>query len=485
MIYIFIVPLDLSPDEAYYWDWSRRLDWGYYSKPPMIAWINWLSTFLLGNHTWAVRLPAALLSTTSILVIYLLAQKMFDKKAGLLAILALIFTPAASISALVMTIDVPLLFFWSLSLYSLWSAHIADKPSWWLLTGLFCGLGMLSKQTMVAFVPFSLLFLMSLKEGRNHLKRVWPYAAALVAFIIILPFLLWNAKHGWITFIHTSHHFEEIHKTAFLSFKDFFAFISSQALIFTPLTFLMFLLSPIALFEISKQKSLTQPYYFLICLGVLPLLLIMILSLKQTINANWPAPFYEAIAIMFGAACTNSISSHQKNPLAKIIKKFYVVGLKLGLIITIITLLMPFVIIHTPLAGSKLDPTKKLRGWSAFGRKIDKAAEALSYNNKLILIAKRRQTVSEMAFYCKNNPIVYQWPDSKGRIRSQYHLWGGPVEKIDQDALFVIQTHKKFPKNSKKYFEKIEFLGSLEIPLGPGGSRDFNLYFGKKLKGWP
>nr|AIA94421.1 CAZy families GT83 protein [uncultured Maricaulis sp.] len=60
-LFILLSPLDLIADESYYWDWSRRLDYGYYSKPPMIAWINWVSTSLLGSHEFAVRFPAALL----------------------------------------------------------------------------------------------------------------------------------------------------------------------------------------------------------------------------------------------------------------------------------------------------------------------------------------------------------------------------------------------------------------------------------------
>src|SRR5205809_665616 len=58
--------LDLSPDEAHYWDWSRHLDWSYYSKGPLVAWLIWLSrelfgptsVALTGSEMLAVRLPA-------------------------------------------------------------------------------------------------------------------------------------------------------------------------------------------------------------------------------------------------------------------------------------------------------------------------------------------------------------------------------------------------------------------------------------------
>jgi len=49
ILYVLLYPVDLSPEEAQYWDWSRRLDLSYYSKPPMVAYLNALSTAVLGN----------------------------------------------------------------------------------------------------------------------------------------------------------------------------------------------------------------------------------------------------------------------------------------------------------------------------------------------------------------------------------------------------------------------------------------------------
>ena len=39
VVYLFIFPLGLVGDESYYWEWGRNLDWGYYSKPPLIGWL--------------------------------------------------------------------------------------------------------------------------------------------------------------------------------------------------------------------------------------------------------------------------------------------------------------------------------------------------------------------------------------------------------------------------------------------------------------
>ncbi len=481
IFYLFVVPLDLSPDEAYYWDWSRRLDWGYYSKPPMVAWINWLSTSLIGAKTWAVRMPAAFLSTGSLLFLYLLAKEMFGKKAGILAVLALVLAPGGSIPALVMTIDAPLLFFWTATLYSFWKATRSQKPIWWIAAGVSCGLGLLSKQTMVALIPFAFIFLIISKEERHHLKTVWPYTAAFTALLVVSPFLLWNLKHGWITFVHTSHHFEEAGRSNILRPGAFFAFLGSQFLVFSPITFLLLIAAPFA-FSPGERRS---PYIYLICTGFIPLISVALLSFKQTINANWPAPFYASEAILLGAAASLSTESTVDNVVERAIKKWFKPGLILGFSSTIFTLLLPFVIPNTPLGGSKLDPTKRLRGWKQFAREVDHALAEMPHPEKTLLIAKRRQTVSEMAFYCKENPVAYQWPDALGRIRSQYHLWDGPKDQKGWDALFVIQANRRFPDNARDHFEQIVSIGSFDIVLGQGGTRSYNTFIGKSLKGWP
>src|SRR5438552_6577273 len=78
-------PLDLAPDEAHSWDWSRHLDWSYYSKGPLVAWIirasceifgNW-SVSLIGSEMLAVRLPAVLCGTLLLLSLYILTVQVF------------------------------------------------------------------------------------------------------------------------------------------------------------------------------------------------------------------------------------------------------------------------------------------------------------------------------------------------------------------------------------------------------------------------
>src|SRR5438093_10343641 len=106
-------PLDLSPDEAHYWDWSRHLDWSYYSKGPLVAWLIRLScelfggwsVALTGTEMLAVRLPAVLCGSLLLLSLYVLTVQIFGSDRLALGILMMGLTfPALAAGSSLMTI---------------------------------------------------------------------------------------------------------------------------------------------------------------------------------------------------------------------------------------------------------------------------------------------------------------------------------------------------------------------------------------------
>ena len=101
LLYLFIVPLDLGPDEAYYWDWSRQLAFGYFSKPPMIAWINALTTGVFGISAVAVRLPAVVLGAAGLWGLFLAARRLFSPEVGFWTLVVWLATPAAAATSMV------------------------------------------------------------------------------------------------------------------------------------------------------------------------------------------------------------------------------------------------------------------------------------------------------------------------------------------------------------------------------------------------
>src|SRR5579871_3650657 len=93
-------PLDLAPDEAHYWDWSRHLDWSYYSKGPLIAYLiragcvlagSW-SHWLTGSEMLAVRLPAVVCGSLLLVSLYVLTCQVFQRAALATAVVAVALT---------------------------------------------------------------------------------------------------------------------------------------------------------------------------------------------------------------------------------------------------------------------------------------------------------------------------------------------------------------------------------------------------------
>ncbi|WP_082408142.1 ArnT family glycosyltransferase [Verrucomicrobium spinosum] len=113
---------DLAGDESYYWEWGRRPDWGYYSKPPLIGWLMGMVGWLSGNQEWGVRLAALMVGTGSLTLLYLLGKRMFDESTGLLVLALAALTPANVALNLFFTIDSPLVLLWSAALLAFWSA---------------------------------------------------------------------------------------------------------------------------------------------------------------------------------------------------------------------------------------------------------------------------------------------------------------------------------------------------------------------------
>ena len=113
---LFISPLGLHGDEAQYWAWSKNLDWGYFTKPPLIAWVIWSTTSVFGDAEWAVRLSSPLLHSVTAFVIYRTARFAFDARTGFWAAAVYLLMPALWLSSGIVSTDVPLLLCWAMAL---------------------------------------------------------------------------------------------------------------------------------------------------------------------------------------------------------------------------------------------------------------------------------------------------------------------------------------------------------------------------------
>ena len=126
LLLVVFSPLELYADEAQYWRWGQSLEWGYYSKPPMIAWMIHISTALFGDSEWAIRLFAPVFHAISATFLFLLSRRMFGDLAGLFTVLAYLLMPGIVLSSGVISTDGVLFPFWTIALYLFWRLREDD-----------------------------------------------------------------------------------------------------------------------------------------------------------------------------------------------------------------------------------------------------------------------------------------------------------------------------------------------------------------------
>lgn len=535
ILFLIFNQFNLSPDEAYYWDWSRRLDWGYYSKPPAVAWIMWLSTSIFGDTEFGVRLPATLMSLGSLWLVYSTASSMFNGRAAFIIALIMVAAPITAVSALIMTIDAPLLFFWSLSIYTLWNALTKEKDkktknkAWWIATGIATGLGMLSKQTMAGFWVGTIILLLLTPKGRSALSTKWPWLSFTISFLCLTPVIWWNYLNNWITFEHTAHHFQQTQTGLFDALGSFLEFAGSQAGLYSPLLFFMILFSGFAagktIFkrikpandELCKNSWHEKDYrcrktsrplpgairgsfikaylpprlqrewtaiLLLFCTGTLLFIPVIFLSFKQKINANWPAPFYLSMLLLSGGWSAGSFACFKElePPSKKFLKNSIICGVTLTILLYTVSIAIPL----SPISGSAIDPFIRISGWKRLGLKVENIMNNLPANETApsFIIAKKRQTASILAFYMPSQPFVYRWNGFDGKVTTQYEIWGSPQNVKGSNGLIVLDMDKDISPDMASCFEDIKFLDRVYLPSKPS-KRYFKVYLGKNIIQWP
>src|SRR5919108_6643230 len=128
--------LELVPDEAYYWLWSKHLAASYRDKGPAIAWIIALGTRLFGDTVFGIRVFAVVLSTGSGWLLFVLARRLYDGGIALWCLLMATVMPVLAVGSILMTIDALRVFFWALAALVWWDALHRGTLLHWVCLGL-------------------------------------------------------------------------------------------------------------------------------------------------------------------------------------------------------------------------------------------------------------------------------------------------------------------------------------------------------------
>jgi len=438
--FILTGPFDLSSDEAHYWEWSRHIDWSYYSKGPMIAYLIYLGTALFGDTVFGVRIFAVVLSAASSLLVYLMARDLYDEKTGIASALLIQIVPLYSVYGILFTIDSPFLFFWILSLYlfhKLLLRQLHDPPEkrfdhYWILLGISVGLGLLTKYTMAFFYFSGFLFMLASRDSRRLLRTSGPYVALIVSLAVFSPVIYWNAANDWVTLKHTAGQ-AHVAEGLRISAKSFFEFTGSQIGVITPV---LFIFIAVALWKLKKDRNGAFLFWFAV-----PTIAFFILkSLQGKVQANWALPGYATGFIAFSACYVRDIESSKRG-----LKILATSGVLLSLLVTSFAHFPS--LLHLP---QKKDPSARLVGWKELGNEAAMINREMSQSAPVFIFSDRYQVASELAFYVDGQPATYCI--NLGRRMNQYDLWPGFESFIGYNAVFVRTSPDDLPEEVGKAF---------------------------------
>jgi len=450
---LVLSPLDLYPDEAQYWWWAQTPDFGYYSKPPMIAWVIRLSTDLFGNAEWALRLPSPLFHGATALLVFGIAGRAVSARLSLLSALSYLTLPGVSWSSGLISTDVPLLFFWALALYAFLRVCEDKQWRWAVLCGVALGLGLESKYAMLYFLLGALLAGV-LASCARPVVFGWRGLAILgLGTLLLAPNIAWNAMHGFPTFAHTAANADWARSR--YSIASAAAFLLGQFGVFGPVL-MAGLLG--ALWRLARQASRREPELILASFSLPALGLILIQSFIAGANANWAATAFVAATPLALAELALWWSGRA------IWVSFAVNG-------TVLLALWIFLvrpdIAEAVGAGNAL---KREEGWHALGAAVAQAVEAAPYR---AIAADNRSIVAELLYYARpRNVPVFVWMRDLN-VRDHFEMTMR-LPLHESRTLMVIEP-PSVPRVLAT-FDSARLVGTVAIPVGGAHIRAIDLF---------
>lgn len=411
----------LHVDEAQYWTWSRDLDWGYYSKPPLIAALIAASTALFGDGVIGVKALSMLMYPLAAGVVFVLAARMFDARTAFWAATLFMLSLLSMWLGMAATTDAPLLAAWAVALLAYERAIERNRWRDWLLLGFALGLGMLAKYTMAVFALGIGLHLAWYAPARQRLRSPRIYLAGLLALACVVPNLIWNARHGFATVGHTAD--ITVRQTAPYGSGNFLETVLAQGLIFGPLLGLLLL----GLAFTARRWWFDRRYRLLLAFSAPLWVIVLLQSLRGVANANWAAPAMLSAAIAVAAWATTQWPMRA----ARVVMT---TALALNLVLAA-------ALYHWPAVARTFgmqkwgDPYDRMRGW-------DEVAEIVRpyfrSDPALLLLADNRTVLAHLAYELRDlSPPLARW-NPHHEVTDHYQLVTFLDDKLGSNALLLI-----------------------------------------------
>lgn len=523
----------LIEDEAHYWEWSRRLDWSYYTKGPGVGWTIAASTWLFGVHEWAIRLPAVASAGLCMYLVALLARDAFGSaRAAFLTLCCMLATPLFQTLGLMMTIDSPYAACWALAMVgaqralgarmSIGEGQLARAvPAWWLVVGLAVGAGCLYKYTMLLALPGMALAAWRLARSRWRIRQeveaterspkagLWLVGAALLFGVAVSPIVVWNVREGWPTVAHLLGHLgvaggdmpvtqgakQSFHYDPWWTVE----FAGTQLALVGPVLVVVAMMvrkGPVrnrreaASAGVAAVAAQRGPWMFLLDNGVPILAFYTLVSFVTQPEGNWPMAGYVTLLPIAGRGLdlyyqrSRAVAQATGGAFARWLRLMWHLAVAMGVVVAV-ALPRLDLISRLPLIG-RMVPIHRFAGADLMAGHTQRLLDELTAagSRDPFVVALHYGRAGQLAYYLPGRPTVYCASSLllNGR-RTQYDYWEdtdlrGREELAGRDAVVVGGTREAW----LELFARVEEVGTLDGD-GKKGRPAFLAFGWKKMVG--
>jgi len=454
-------PNSLYADETQYWLWSRDVDWGYFSKPPMIAWIIAATTSIFGNADWAVRLAAPFLHTITAVMLGLTAARLFDARVGAFTALGWAVMPAVWLSSTIISTDAVLMAGFSTALYAL--VRLREGADWRyaLLLGAATGYAFLSKYAAIyLLIGLGISVVIDAPSRRALLSLQGAVALALFA-LIISGNVIWNAQHEFATVSHTAANANW--SGSLFHPEELLDFLTGQLGVFGPAFFIILIWAVIAAFrDVSLDWNAARPRLMLVGFCVPVLLIVCAQAFISRAHANWAASAYVAGVILVTAFLMQGPTW----------RRWALYG-SLGLHTLAGLALMAFAA-STPLsdAAGLANAFKRVRGWPETVQAVEAIAREQGVTT---LVYDNRNDFHQFQRYGRDfDGQVFMWVRAEHAQNFAEQTW--PLPNGYSEPVLIISERPEEEPLLEWDFDRFERVDEISVPLGGDRYRRYQVF---------